>query len=76
MWIRQGRILKAYILTHDHPTSREYAKTCSDSCDLVGLDWEYFEGWSHCTGRMAWCETGIKMKTVDESIDYCLNNWK
>ena len=21
-------------------------------------------------------ETGIKMKSVDESIDYCLNNWK
>ena len=54
--------MKAYILTHDHPTSREYAITCSDSCDAVDLDWEYFEGWSHCTGRMAWCETGIKMK--------------
>ena len=54
--------MKAYILTHDHPTSREYAKTCADSCDAVDLDWEYFEGWSHCTGRMAWCETGIKMK--------------
>jgi len=54
--------LKAYILTHDHPISREYAKVCADSCDAVDLDWEYFEGWSHCTGRMAWCETGIKMK--------------
>jgi hypothetical protein len=21
-------------------------------------------------------ETGITMKTVEESIDYCLNNWK
>ena len=54
--------MKAYILTHDHPTSREYAKTCADSCDAVDLEWEYFQGWSHCTGRMAWCETGIKMK--------------
>ena len=53
--------MKAYILTHDHPTSREYAKTCSDSCDLIDLEWEYFQGWSHCTGRMAWCETGIKV---------------
>ena len=54
--------MKAYILTHNHPISREYAKVCADSCDAVDLDWEYFEGWSHCTGRMAWCETGIKMK--------------
>ena len=54
--------MKAYILTHDHPISRQYAKNCSDSCDLIDLDWEYFEGWSHCTGRMAWCKTGIKMK--------------
>jgi hypothetical protein len=54
--------VKAYILTHDHPISRQYAKNCSDSCDLIDLDWEYFEGWSHCTGRMAWCKTGIKMK--------------
>ena len=54
--------MKAYILTHDHPISRQYAKNCSDSCDLIDLDWEYFEGWSHCTGRMAWCKTGIQMK--------------
>ena len=51
--------MKAYILKHDSKLSDEYAKYSSDSCDAVGLDWEYFEGWSHCTGRLAWCETGI-----------------
>lgn len=61
--------MKAYILTHDHPISKKYAKNCSDSCDLVDLDWEYFEGWSNCTGRMAWCQTGIKMK-FDEPMKH------
>ena len=61
--------MKAYILTHDHPISKQYAKNCSDSCDLVDLDWEYFEGWSNCTGRMAWCQTGIKMK-FDEPMKH------
>ena len=60
--------MKAYILTHNHPISREYAKVCSDSCDAINLDWEYFEGWSNCTGRMAWCETGIKMKFFEPML--------
>lgn len=64
--------MKAYILTHNSERSREYAKTCSKSCDLVDLDWEYFEGWSNCTGRAAWCQTGIKMKFHEPMvhIDY------
>ena len=61
--------MKAYILKHDDKVSDEYAKFCSDSCDTVGLDWDYFEGWSHCTGRMAWCETGIRMKYYEPMLD-------
>ena len=54
--------MKAYILRIDTPISREYAEVCAKSCDDVGLDWEYFEGWSDITGRAAWCQTGIKMQ--------------
>lgn len=49
---------KAYIIRIDNEKSIEYAKTCSDSCDKIGLKWEYFEGvnfkkindkiWKHC----------------------------
>lgn len=60
--------MKAYILTHDHPISRKYAKMCAQTCDVIDLDWEYFEGWSNCTGRMAWCETGIKMKFYEPML--------
>lgn len=52
--------IKAYILRIDDPTSRFYSKTCSDSCDDVGLDWEYFEGYQNMTGRMAFGKTGIQ----------------
>jgi len=55
-------VTKAYILKIDTPISNEYAKVCADSCDKIGLNWEYFRGWQNMTGRMAWCKTGIKMK--------------
>jgi hypothetical protein len=35
---------KAYILRIDTPVSKEYAQVAADSCDKVGLPWEYFEG--------------------------------
>lgn len=60
--------MKAYILKIDTPISNEYAQICADSCDNVGLKWEYFMGWSNCTGRMAWCETGIKMKFYEPML--------
>lgn len=50
---------KAYILTIDNSISREYAKTCADSCDAVGLAWEYFEGYTGLTMHDAWSRTGI-----------------
>jgi len=60
--------MKAYILRINTPTSREYAEVCAKSCDDVGLDWEYFEGWSDITGRAAWCQTGIKMKYYEPPL--------
>ena len=50
---------KAYILKIDTPVSNEYAKTCSDSCDKVGLKWEYFNGFQNMTGKMAFGQLGI-----------------
>jgi GR25 family glycosyltransferase involved in LPS biosynthesis len=52
--------IRAYILRIDDPTSRTYSKTCSDSCDDVGLAWEYFEGYQNMTGKMAFAKTGIQ----------------
>jgi hypothetical protein len=54
--------MKAYILKINTQESNEYAQICAKSCDDVGLQWEYFEGWSDITGRAAWCQTGIQMK--------------
>jgi hypothetical protein len=61
--------MKAYILRHDDPVSHKYANLCAVSCHAVGLDWEYFDGWSNCTGRMAWCETGIQMKFYEPMLE-------
>jgi len=61
--------VKAYILRHDDPKSHEYAKMCAETCDVIDLNWEYFDGWSNCTGRMAWCETGIRMKFYEPMME-------
>jgi hypothetical protein len=61
--------VKAYILRHDDPKSHEYAKMCAQTCDVIDLNWEYFDGWSNCTGRMAWCETGIRMKFYEPMME-------
>jgi hypothetical protein len=55
---------KAYILTIDNPISREYAKTCADSCDAVGLAWEYFEGYTNISIYESWLRTGINTPTL------------
>jgi hypothetical protein len=61
--------MKAYILKINTPISEEYAKICADSCDSVGLKWEYFQGYQNMTGRAAWCLTGIRMNFY-EPIQY------
>jgi hypothetical protein len=45
---------KAYILRTTDPRSRAYAQVCADSCDRVGLSWEYFEGYEGLTNRTVW----------------------
>lgn len=53
---------KAYILKINTSISEEYARICANSCDDVGLNWEYHQGFQNMTGRAGWCLTGIRMK--------------
>ena len=57
---------KAYILTIDTPLSLEYAKTCSDSCDKVGLNWEYFKGFSNQSIVDAWASAKVEVPYIKE----------
>jgi len=52
---------KAYILKIDTAISNEYAKTASDSCDRIGLPWEYFEGYTNMSMYDAYSKTGINI---------------
>lgn len=53
---------KVYILKTKTPLSDEYAKSCSNSCDILGLKWEYFN-WHHSIdGNDAWNSIGLKRK--------------
>jgi GR25 family glycosyltransferase involved in LPS biosynthesis len=45
---------KAYIIRIDTPESKEYAKVCAESCDKVGVKWEYFEGYKPTDERVLW----------------------
>ena len=56
---------KAYILTIDTPLSIEYAKVCSDSCDRVGLKWEYFKGFSNKSIVDAWGHSGVYVPMIN-----------
>lgn len=57
---------KAYILKIDNPISHSYAKVCADSCESVGVSWEYHMGYQNMLGKDAWALTGlIKDWTID-----------
>jgi len=56
--------MKAYILRTDNKISMEYAKTCAESCDEVGLKWEYFQGWRDMPSVKAYQNTGVPMKKL------------
>ena len=52
---------KNFTLIDEEQLYKNYAKTPRSNCVM---------------SNSKLLETGIKMKTVEESIDYCLNNWK
>ncbi len=51
--------MKAYILKIDKKLSHDYAQVAADSCDAVGLKWEYSIGYTNQTGKMAFANLGI-----------------
>lgn len=53
------KIEKAYILKIDEPISQKYAQDCSDSCDKVGLTWEYYNGYCNERRFEVWDELGM-----------------
>jgi GR25 family glycosyltransferase involved in LPS biosynthesis len=53
---------KAYILYHENETSKEYAKTCADSCERLGMEYEYFLGFSNIGANDAWNSIGLKRR--------------
>jgi GR25 family glycosyltransferase involved in LPS biosynthesis len=53
------QIDKAYILRIDTDISREYAQDAADSCDKVGMDWEYHEGFYNMDPNDAWNSIGL-----------------
>lgn len=59
--------MKAYIIKTNDPRSVEYAKVASDSCDLVGLKWEYLN-WYTKDHVNAWKSIGIKIPNVDSAL--------
>ena len=52
---------KAFILRIKDSRSEEYAKHTADSCDKVGLEWEYFQGFQNMHAQYAWARTGINI---------------
>lgn len=53
---------KAYILRINNPISIEYANVCAESCDKVGLPYEFFEGYMGLTEEELWPSIPIDMK--------------
>ena len=51
--------MKTYILRHDSPVSHEYAAVCAESCDKLGIEWEYFEGYCNMSTLSAWQDLNI-----------------
>ncbi len=55
---------KAFILKIRDPISEKYAEVAADSCDAIGLKWQYFNGYQNMSGIDAWGLTGVKMKWI------------
>lgn len=49
---------KAYILKTSDKRSEQYAKDVADSCDRVGLKWEYVN-WYQAQPELGWQNTGV-----------------
>lgn len=57
---------KAYIIRISSSTSQEYAKTAAESCERVGMTYEFFEGTENLSTFEAWTTSGLKYKKGGE----------
>lgn len=63
-----NKATKAYIIRlSNNPKSVEYAKHTADSCDKLGINWEYFEGYDHLSISELVIKSGLKV--WDYSLD-------
>lgn len=53
---------KAYILRIDNPVSIEYANVCAESCDRIGLPYEFFDGYTNISQQELWAQIPINMQ--------------
>lgn len=53
---------KAYILRVNDPISIEYSLTAAESCDKIGLPYEFHEGVTNKSSYDAWMNSGIELK--------------
>lgn len=59
-----------FILRHNSDISRKYSIDASNSCDKLGLKWEYFEGFSNITAFGAYKKIDIfPMTGTEPSVD-------
>lgn len=56
--------MRAYIIRITNPISVCYAKIAADSCDAIGLQWEYVQGLEQMMSVDAWKATGLDIKTI------------
>jgi GR25 family glycosyltransferase involved in LPS biosynthesis len=64
------KVEKAFILRIDDDRSQKYAKTAADSCEKVGLPWEYFDGFSKTSlkGTNIWDACHVKFNDKKPKI--------
>jgi glycosyltransferase involved in cell wall biosynthesis/GR25 family glycosyltransferase involved in LPS biosynthesis len=59
-----NKVAKAFIIRlSNNPISVEYAKATAESCDKLGMPWEYFEGYDHWSVQRLVLESGIKLSS-------------
>ena len=66
------KLQKAYIIRITNPLSRQYAKDAAESCERIGLQYEYFEGVEGKTSYDAWMNSGLDIK--QDSMNHRINS--
>lgn len=62
------KVQKIYIIRIDTPASKEYAEVCAKTCEDLGIEWEYFDGYKPIDQAQMWNElvqrTGLPLTSV------------